>query len=138
MNDEAETGRIRAIDLSYSETLYYLGSPYSKHHAGIEGAFQEISAIAARLIERGVPIFCPISHSHPIAIHGGLDPMSHDIWLPVDAHLMRVCGAMLIAKMDGWNKSYGVSEEIKAFRKAGKPIYTLDPETLIVEELPCD
>ena len=53
MNDEAETGRIRAIDLSYSETLYYLGSPYSKHHAGIEGAFQEISAIAARLIERG-------------------------------------------------------------------------------------
>ena len=121
-------------DLSWANTLFYLGSPYSKYPSGLWAAYKEISAIAARLIQHGVPIFCPISHSHPIAVHGGLDPMSHDVWLPVDAHLMRVCGAMLIATRDGWETSYGVGEEIKAFRASGKSIYTLDPKTLDVEE----
>ena len=120
-------------DLSGAHTLFYLASPYSKHPDGIDGAFREISEIAARVMRHGVPIFCPISHAHPIAIYGGLDPLSHDIWLPADEHLMRVCGAMLIAKMTGWDTSYGVSEEIKHFRQAKKLIYLLDPKTLAVE-----
>ena len=124
-------------DLSWTGQLHYLASPYSKYPSGIDDAWREVSYLAARLLERGVPIFCPISHSHPIAKFGGLDPYSHDLWLPADQPLMRACGAMIIAKMNGWDTSYGVSEEIKHFEKAGKPIYTVEPGSLRVETYGC-
>lgn len=128
---------ITLADLKASGALHYLGSPYSKFPRGTWAACKVVSPIAGRLIENGVPIFCPIAHSHPIAIYGSLDPLSHDLWLPVDAHLMRVCGAMLIAKMTGWDQSFEISEEVKVFRAADKPIYTLDPVTLSVEVYAC-
>jgi hypothetical protein len=50
---------------------------------------------------------------------------------------MRACGAMIIAKMMGWEKSYGLSEEIKHFRKNGKSIYAVEPGSLRMEVYEC-
>ena len=110
--------------------LIYLASPYSKYPAGIERAFEDISAIAGALLVRGYRVYSPIAHTHPIATYAKLDAYDHIIWLPFDQAIMAACGAMMIAKMETWDKSYGISEEIKFFSAAGKPIYWLDPETL--------
>lgn len=37
------------------------------------------------LIRAGVPVFSPIVHSHPVADVCGIDPLSHEIWLPAEA-----------------------------------------------------
>lgn len=110
--------------------LIYLGTPYSKYPGGIEVAFVDACKLTARLIERGLRLYSPIAHSHPIAIHGGIDPLDHKIWLPFDAAMMAKADAMIVAMMTGWEESHGITVEIVNFAHAGKPIYILHPEDL--------
>lgn len=110
--------------------LIYLGTPYTKYMRGIEQAFEDASRLAAVLLLSGVNVYSPIAHTHPIAIHGGLDPLDHDIWLPFDAAMMEACDAMVIGALPGWQDSYGVGFEIATFRRERKPVYLLDPGTL--------
>lgn len=103
----------------------YLASPYSKFPSGIEEAFQEVCKATAFLIRNGVRVFCPIAHTHPVAMYGGIDPLSHDIWIPADAPLMDGASALVVCMMESWETSYGIKVEIEAFQKAGKPIFYL-------------
>ena len=115
--------------------LVYLASPYSKYEGGLVNAFGDICRIAAEIVSAGVPIFCPIAHSHPIAFAGSLDPLSHDLWIPADRPLMNAADVLLIVKMAGWDKSHGVRIEVETFENAKKPIFTLDVTTFEVEPL---
>lgn len=109
-----------------TETFYYLATPYSAHPEGIKVAYSEACEAAAVLIGRGIPLFCPIAHSHGISWFGDLDPMSHDIWLPADAPFMDAASGLLVVHMPGWDASHGISHEIKVFTDAGKPVIHLD------------
>lgn len=116
--------------------LVYLATPYSKYKPGIAVAFEHASALAARLVVRGIKVYSPIAHTHPIAIHGGLNPLDHSLWLSFDESLMAVCDALLVGKMKGWEESKGIAHEIKFFRERLKPVVYLDPETLAVSDAP--
>ena len=106
----------------------YLATPYSKWPAGIEDAYRMACREAARLMRAGVPVFCPIAHTHGVAIHGGIDPLSHEIWLAADRPLMDAACGLIVVRAQGWEESYGIAEEIKVFKAAGKPILYIDPE----------
>jgi hypothetical protein len=108
-------------------SYFYLATPYSKYPAGIECAFIEACKQTALLIEAGIPVYSPIAHTHPIAIHSGLDPLDHSIWLPADKPMMDAAKALIVCKMEGWESSYGISVEIEEFHKAGKPVYMMTP-----------
>lgn len=113
----------------------YLATPYSKFPAqlgGIEGAFIEASKLAATLMCSGVNVYSPIAHMHPLAIHGNLDPLDHTIWLPANQAMMNVCDTLIVAKMEGWESSYGIEHELKWYREQGRAVYWLDPETMIM------
>ena len=105
--------------------LYYLASPYSKYPEGMEAAFQKISQIAGGLVKEGYKVYVPIAHSHPIAVYGDVSLESHDIWLPFDEAIMKKCDGIIVAKMESWEKSYGVNWEIKWFKERG-----MEPEYL--------
>ena len=109
-------------------SFFYIASPYSKFASGVEAAFREISRITAGLVEAGLPCFSPIAHSHPVAVHGGLDPLDHTIWMPLDEPMMRAAHGIIVVQMDGWRESYGVNVEINYFRAAGKPVYFMTVE----------
>lgn len=108
--------------------LYYLATPYSKYPKGIEEAFKEACRVAATLIADGLHVFSPIAHSHPIAIHGNLDAYGYETWLALDEAIMRGCVGLIVARMEGWETSYGVNWEINWFKenKGVEPIY-IDP-----------
>lgn len=114
--------------------MAYLATPYSKYPKGIELAFRDACKITARLLRLGMKVYSPIAHTHPIAVHGKIDPYDHKIWMPFDKAVMDRSDVLLVAKMDTWDQSYGIAEEIKIFTAAGKPIYYLDPETLEVRQ----
>lgn len=108
-------------------SFWYLGSPYTRYEArgdqpGIFAAFDDVCLAAAYLIRRGVPVYSPIAHTHPIAIMGGIDPLDHSIWLPADQPMMDAAGGLIVVKMPGWQESKGVQHEIEAFEVACKPI----------------
>lgn len=113
--------------------LIYVGTPYSKYPGGIEKAFIDACKLTGDLLKLGLRVYSPIAHTHPIAINSGLDPLDHNIWLPFDAAIMEKADAMIVAKMDGWSQSKGIDHEIDVFLKAGKPIYHLDPKTMVVD-----
>lgn len=115
-------------------SLVYLATPYSKYPAGLERAFVDASRIAARLLRCGIKIYSPICHTHPIAIHGEVDPLDHSIWLPFDKAMMQAATAILVAKMAGWEQSKGIAYELETFRKSKKPIFYLDVDSFEFSE----
>lgn len=108
---------------------WYLATPYSKYRTGIEAAFEMASREAARLLKSGIVVFCPIAHTHPIALHGQIDPKAHDLWMAADRPLMEAAVGLIAVRADGWEESIGMAEEIRTFKAAGKPILFMDPET---------
>lgn len=112
--------------------LSYLATPYSLYEAGFDQAFIDASKLAAKLMLAGVKVYSPIVHCHAIAMHGRINPLDHTIWLPFDQAMMDVAHTLIVAHMPGWEESFGVGEEIKEFRRARKPIYDLDPKTLMM------
>jgi hypothetical protein len=117
-------------------SYWYLASPYSKYEYGIVAAWEDICEDAGLLIKAGVPVYSPIAHTHPIAVHADIDPYAHDIWLPADAPLMEAAHGLIVNMMPGWKESYGISVEIKAFEDAGKPIIYMSPG-IVPEQLLC-
>jgi hypothetical protein len=107
--------------------LVYLGTPYSKYPGGIEVAFEHACVFAANLLRHQVKVYSPIAHTHPIAIHGKIDPLDLNIWLPFDAAMMAKADAMVVGLMPGWEESRGVAHEIEVFKTAGKPVFYLSP-----------
>jgi hypothetical protein len=113
--------------------LIYVGTPYTKYKGGIEVAFVDACKLTARLMSEGLKVYSPIAHTHPLAIHGGLNPIDHEVWLPFDEAMMAKSDAILVAMMAGWEASFGIHYEIRVFIEASKPVYFLDPADLGVE-----
>lgn len=104
---------------------WYLGSPYSKYHLGLEAAWIEACKIAGWFAAARVPVYSPIVHSHPVAIYGGHDPLDYDIWMPLNMAAMNSSEGIIVAMMEGWRESFGLSEEIKFYEKRRQPIFYL-------------
>ena len=112
--------------------LCYLATPYTKYHLGIEVAFVHAAEVSARLLQRGVRVYSPIAHTHPLAVYGKIDPLDHSIWLPFDEAMMDAADCLIVARMKGWDESYGVKHEIEFFAREKKPIIHIDPVTLAI------
>ena len=110
--------------------LAYLATPYSKYPKRTEAACEDAAARAAQLMVAGIDCYSPIAHTHPLAIHGKLDPLDHAIWLPFDETMMAKADVLIVARMEGWEFSRGMAHEIEVFTRAGKAIWDLWPETM--------
>ena len=116
-------------------SFWYLATPYSKFPHGIEAAFHLACQQTALLMRAKVPVFCPIAHTHPVAMHGDIDPLaSYDFWLPADRPFMQTAVGIIVCKLESWETSTGIAHEIEEFKKAGKPIVYMEPG--VIPELP--
>lgn len=105
-----------------SRCLYYLATPYTNFQQGRTQAFVEACAAAAALMKRGMIVFSPIAHSHPIAVHGDISQIDHDFWLGQDILMLDKSDVLLVAMMPGWRQSKGICAEIAHAEKTGKPV----------------
>lgn len=101
--------------------LWYLATPYTKYKFGLDRAHLDACRAAAGLIKRGVHVFSPVAHSHPIAILGDIDPVDHDLWMELDGRILKTCDGLIVLRMAGWDESRGIAVEMAAFKRAGKP-----------------
>lgn len=116
------------------QPLYYMASVYTQFPKGLEEAYIEASKCAATLLKRGMNVFSPIAHSHPIAVYGSIDKIDHDFWMRLDIAILDECDEMLVVMMPGWRDSRGIAAEIKHARETGKPISFLSWPMLEVRE----
>lgn len=109
-----------------AEPYWYVGTPYSKYPDGLHVAWTEACKATAYLLRSGLRVYSPIAHTHPVSMYGEIDPYDHEIWLPADAPFMHNACGLIVVKMCGWEESHGIQEEIKLFKKLGKPVLWMD------------
>ena len=127
---------IKDIKKVQKDGFIYLATPYTAHPGGFETSYQQSSRIAGWLVSKGVMVFCPIAHTHPIGLYGGLDPVDSDnIWMPLDLPFMKAAKALVVAQLPGWSKSKGIDIEICTFKKDKKKVFFLDPSLIDSEIL---
>jgi hypothetical protein len=105
-----------------SDRLIYLASPYSHTDPAVrEHRFQKACQAAATLMSRGVLLFAPICHTHPIAMAGDL-PKGWNFWQRYDRIMVERCEEVWVLMLVGWRESKGVMAEIALAEKLGKPV----------------
>lgn len=107
--------------------FYYLATPYTRYPGGIEEAFVAACRQTALLVRERIPVYSPIAATHPIAVHGHLDPMDHTIWLPHDEPMMRAAKGLVVCMLPSWEDSYGIAYERDVFMRDQKPIIFMRP-----------
>lgn len=113
----------------------YLASPYSHPDEAImEHRFREVALATAYLMEEeGAVVYSPIVHSHIVAQH--LDNhKDHVFWLTQDRSHIATCDELVVCKIDGWNKSFGVSWEIGLCNGLGIPVSYLEMDDVYAWE----
>ena len=106
------------------DRFWYLCTSYSKYPKGMEQAYLDACAHQAELMKAGIFVYCPISHNHEAGKI--INNLSHDFWLPIDFKFVRLSRGLLVSKMENWENSYGIGEEIKLATRLEKPIIYLD------------
>jgi hypothetical protein len=104
--------------------LTYLASPYSHKDTNIR-IRRSVSAckMAAKLMSEGRIVFSPIAHSHPIGAWLPPDVRhSHEFWMEQDLAILTHCTELVVLKLEGWEKSEGVTTEIEFAKRKGIPI----------------
>ncbi len=108
-------------------TFWYLATPYTDYPLGRVAAFRMAAMVTAKLIQSGVPVFSPITHSHPVATWGYLDPVDHDLWMQADAPFVEAACGLIVWQALGWMESHEIAHSVAAFQKLGKPIVYVPP-----------
>lgn len=117
------------------ETFWYLASPYTKYPGGWHEAFEAAAYNAALLVDKGINIFSPITHSHPMAMRGEISPDNADAWKALDEPFVRLAHGLIILKLDGWDTSDGVTNEFTSFINRLLPIIYMTPGVIPPELL---
>lgn len=100
----------------------YLATPYShSDKAVMESRFDQACKIAGMLMAEGHTVFSPIAHTHPIAVRCDL-PRGWDFWHKYDIAMLEASSKLIVAKMEGWEQSRGISGEIEIAKSLGLPI----------------
>ena len=103
------------------EEFWYLATMYDKHLEGHEAAHSMASEAAAKCLEKGIGVFCPITHSYGIK-HFAKD-WDYNIALGLDKlFLDKARGLIVLCKPDTWTKSLGIDFEINYMREKNKPV----------------
>ena len=110
------------------EPLVYLASCYSVGGADDdekERRFRHACEVTARLMQEGYIVFCPIAHSHPLAVFGAL-PGDWAFWQRQDMAMLERCDALWVLMMPMWEQSTGITAEIAHAEALGIPVRYLE------------
>jgi len=112
--------------MSIKNEIVYLATPYSHPELAVQRLrFEQVSRLAAELMSRGVYVYSPISHTHPIAMAGYL-PTGWDFWEAHNRTMLSRCDRLVVYMQDGWEESVGVAAEIAMAEEFGLPIEYLE------------
>jgi len=107
-------------------SFIYMASPFRSYAPNLYAAYDFARMAQGALWRAGVNVFSPIACFYPTATWEGVDQTDHDWWMKHDAPYMRSAIACIVLKIDGWDTSKGVKEEIEFFEKRNSNIYSLE------------
>lgn len=110
--------------------LIFISSPYShEDEEVVEKNYLKVVRLAGFLCSIGDVAISPIVYGHTLVKHVRM-PTDWESWKNFCLTLLDKCDEMIVYKMDGWDKSRGVKEEIEFATKKGIKIIYIDYETV--------
>lgn len=102
--------------------VIYIASPYNHELDSIRiENYQKVSNLAAKLVSKGYVALSPITYGHTLLEFHQM-PYDWQFWSNFCISFLSKSDELWVYKMDGWDKSRGVKEEIQ---------YALDNNILI-------
>lgn len=109
--------------------IAYLAAPYAHKDPVIKARRLEIvTKVASVLHTKYNYVFSPLTHNAPLSYHG--TPSTWDQWGPFDLSMLSRLDALYVLKLDGFETSKGVQQEIKTAKDLGLPIYFIEADDL--------
>lgn len=124
-----------------TSSYWYLATVYTLYPEGQDKAFEFAAEQAALLINAGVPVYCPIAMTHPIAdaeLRLGLPKkhLDYDKWLELDAVFLRHAKGIILVRSENWEQSKGMFSEKVSMWTQQKPVVYMDPGKVPAEVMP--
>ena len=109
--------------------MIYVGSPYSDpdHLVREDRAFQ-VERFAARYVQRGHVIYCPIASWHHVAQKFTL-PTDFQFWQQLNFGMLRFASELWVLRLEGWEKSVGLAGEMDVARDLYISLIHFDGDT---------
>jgi len=102
--------------------VIYLASPYSDVNPEVrQQRFEAACKAAARLMNGGRIVFCPVAHSHGIA-ELGFATRDWEFWRVQSLAMLRLATELMVLKLPGWDVSVGINAELMHAKTMGMPI----------------
>lgn len=109
--------------VTLTRKLFYLATPYSDKDPSVqESRFLMACDITGFLMSRGLYVYSPIAHTHPIACRCAL-PKGFDFWEGYGRCFLKRCDGVLLVMADGWQESKGVQTERMIALEVGIPVH---------------
>jgi len=107
--------------------IIYLASPYSHPSDKTrELNFHQITALAAKMVSEGHVVISPIAYGHTLLSYREM-PSSWEFWQNFCSQILYKCDKIIVCKMEGWENSKGVADEISIAKDRGIPIEYVEP-----------
>lgn len=105
--------------------LFYLASPFSSNNKQVEAyRFKAVTYILSKLHQEKRFVYSPITHNYPMIEKGLMK--AHEEWMQFDLAMLSKCDGLLVLKLEGFENSRGVTQEIAFAEKNGIPIEWID------------
>jgi hypothetical protein len=112
----------------FKDKLIYLAVPYTHSNEAIEERrFEIVTRVSAELAKRKISNISPITQSHLQNRMVNI-PGTWDFWKNIDKIILEKCDVLVVLRLNGWDESIGVMEEMDIALNNNIPIIFLDLE----------
>ena len=115
--------------------LFYLSGPHKGTEEQEEYRVKMSLKVTAKFLAHGIHVFSPIVYGKQIS--GALNFRTleerREFMMAYLFEFLEVSKGMIILAMDGWENSWGLSQEVKYCQKNQIPIYKMEMNQLLVD-----
>lgn len=106
--------------------LIYIASPYTnKDYTKLVENYLTVTKYAAKLVEEGCVVISPITLGHTLCSFRKL-PINFEFWENFCLTILSKCDEMIVYKINSWENSVGIKEEIEFCKQLGIPVTFVD------------
>jgi hypothetical protein len=114
--------------------IYYLASPYTskdkdKGQEIMKHRYLIVDEAGYKLMMKGFHLIEPIASTHHKAQRFNLPP-DYAFWKERCKRMVFASDGVIVLKIDGWEESIGVQDEIKIANELGKPVLYIDMDEI--------
>ncbi len=112
--------------------LYYLAVPYQGSEEEKKYRTELSLRTTTEFLRQGISLFSPVIYVNKIAEELALPSLERrrEVIMPYLFEFLKVSKGMILITIDGWQKSWGVQQELKFCHETHIPVFTLDADEI--------